>query len=121
MLLACDGPPHLERILRDERKNAVVLGPGNEVGAATRANVEVALKSKAAVVLDADALTSFMDTSETLFKLGRDKLVMTPHAGEFARLFPGVLDASPKPGRLEAARTAAKTANAVIVLKGPTR
>ena len=119
MLTRCDGAADLEALLADERKNAVVLGPGNGVGTATQANVVAALKSKAAVVLDADALTSFASAPEALFKLGRDKLVMTPHAGEFARLFPGVLDATPRPGRLEAARIAAVRASAVVVLKGP--
>jgi len=119
MLTPCDGAIDLERLLKDERKNAIVLGPGMGVSAATRAQVDVALRSNVAAVLDADALTSFADSTDALFKLGRDKLVMTPHAGEFARIFPGVLDADPKPGRLEAARTAARRAGAVMVLKGP--
>ncbi len=57
MLLKCDGAADLTRILSDTRKNAVVIGPGNGVGAGTRANVMAALKTKAALVLDADALT----------------------------------------------------------------
>lgn len=116
MLANCDGAADLAKLLEDARKNALVIGPGNGVGEATRANVIAALKSKAAVVLDADALTSFAGAPDTLFALGRDGVVLTPHAGEFERLFPGVLRGGR--GRLEAAREAARRANAVVVLKG---
>ncbi|HXZ67874.1 MAG TPA: NAD(P)H-hydrate dehydratase [Alphaproteobacteria bacterium] len=118
MLARADDGAGLAAVLSDVRKNAVVIGPGNGVSGETARKVEAALKSSAAVVLDADALTSFKDMPEMLFALCRDKVVMTPHEGEFARLFPDVLDASPRPGRLEAARIAATRANAVIVLKG---
>ena len=61
MVRAFDGAEALAALLADPRPKAVVVGPGNGVGAATRANVEAALASDAAVVLDADALTSFED------------------------------------------------------------
>ncbi len=118
MLARADDGAGLTALLADKRKNAVVIGPGNGVSGETVRKVEAALKSPAAVVLDADALSSFKDMPEALFALGRDKVVMTPHEGEFARLFPGVLDASPRPGRLEAARLAAKRSKIVVVLKG---
>ncbi|MFZ1988568.1 MAG: NAD(P)H-hydrate dehydratase [Alphaproteobacteria bacterium] len=118
MLARADDAAGLAALLADTRKNAVVIGPANGVSGETARKVEAALKSRAAVVLDADALTSFKDMPEALFKLCRDKVVMTPHEGEFARLFPGVLDGAPRPGRLEAARIAAVRAKAVIVLKG---
>jgi NAD(P)H-hydrate epimerase len=133
MLAKCDNAADLALLLEDERKNAVVLGPGNGVGEATRAKVEAALKSKAALVLDADALTSFEAAPHELFAMCREGTVLTPHAGEFARLFPGLLDGeslkilSPHAGRgkgegaigrLEAAREAARRSGAVIVLKG---
>jgi NAD(P)H-hydrate epimerase len=114
MLARADDGAGLVALLADKRKNAVVIGPGNGVGGETARKVEAALKSPAAVVLDADALSSFKDVPDVLFTLGRDRVVMTPHEGEFARLFPGVLDGSPRPGRLEAARIAAKRANTVI-------
>jgi len=94
----------------------VALGPGLGVGGETRALVDVALKSGAGVVLDADAITSFKDDPEALFNRLHDRCVLTPHAGEFERLFPGLLDESAS--KLEAARTAAARAGCVVLLKG---
>lgn len=78
-------------LLADKRVNAVCIGPGYGVGAACRSAVGDVLTSGRAVVLDADALTSFSDNPAELFYLtrGRD-VVLTPHNGEFARLFPGM-------------------------------
>jgi hydroxyethylthiazole kinase-like uncharacterized protein yjeF len=118
MLTACDRGEDLARLLADARKNAVVLGPGCGVGDVLKDKAVMALRSPAAVVLDADAITSFAEAPDELFALGRDKLVMTPHVGEFSRLFPGLLDGDPRPGRLEAAREAARRSQAVVVLKG---
>lgn len=116
MLAKCDGAADLARLLEDERKNAAVIGPAAGIGEGTRAMVEAALKSKAAAVLDADALTSFAAVPRSLFRLIRERTVLTPHEGEFARLFPGLLG---EIGRLAAAREAARLSGAVIVLKGP--
>ena len=116
MLKAFEGAAGLADILTDKRLNAVVLGPGLGVGGETRALVDVALKSGAAVVLDADALTSFQDDPEALFNRLHERCVLTPHAGEFERLFPGLLDEAG--GKVEAARAAAARAGAVVLLKG---
>ena len=121
MLAPCEGPEALEQILADERKNAVVLGPGLGVGETTRDMVAAALRSKAAAVLDADAFTSFAPDWKELSHLtsaraGGTRVVLTPHEGEFERLFPGRLK---KEGRLGAARSAAHDTRTVIVLKGP--
>jgi len=114
-----------EALLGDERRRAVALGPGAGVGAETRKLVTAALTRPAAirtVVLDADALTSFAGEAERLAELirrGGHGVVMTPHEGEFARLFkgaPGVFEADDKIAR---ARAAARLAGAVVVLKGP--
>ena len=112
----------LATLLSDKRKNAVLIGPAAGVGEATRDKVDAALMSGAAVVLDADALTSFSDEEEShrLFRLigmvpGRP-VVVTPHTGEFSRLFKGVLEESES--KLQAARAAAALSGAVIVLKG---
>jgi NAD(P)H-hydrate epimerase len=129
MIAKCDSAADLALLLEDERKNAVVLGPGNGVGEVTRGKVAAALKSKAAIVLDADALTSFEAAPRELFAMCRERTVLTPHAGEFARLLPGLLGATLSPlagrgkgegaiGRLEAAREAAHRSGAVVVLKG---
>jgi len=116
MVKAFDGAAGLGQLLSDKRLNAVALGPGLGVGGETRALVDVALKSGAAVVLDADAITSFKDDPEALFNRLHEKCVLTPHAGEFERLFPGLLDESSS--KLDATRAAATRAGCVVLLKG---
>mgnify|MGYP001598695020 CR=1 FL=1 len=116
MLKPFDGADGLAKLLEDKRLNAVALGPGLGVGGETRALVDVALKSGAAVVLDADALSSFKDDPEALFNRLHDRCVLTPHDGEFARIFPGLLEAAPS--KVEAARTAAARAGCIVILKG---
>ncbi|MFA4894503.1 NAD(P)H-hydrate dehydratase [Brevundimonas sp.] len=98
-----------------EGMDAVVIGPAAGVNDATRAHVRALAGSGAALVVDADGLTVFETWPGDLFAvLDRDD-VLTPHEGEFKRLFPGLLDR----GREAAAREAAQQAGAVVVLKGP--
>ena len=91
MVRPVDGAKELGEFLADKRRNAVLLGPGGGVGPAMGDQVRAVLQSEAAVVLDADALTSFADHPEALFAntAGRaDRgTVLTPHEGEFSRLF----------------------------------
>ena len=95
--------------------DAVVIGPAAGVNDATRANVRALAGTGAALVVDADGLTVFEGWPADLFEvLDRDD-VLTPHEGEFRRLFPGLIDK----GREAAAREAAQRAGAVMVLKGP--
>lgn len=118
MVRAADGPDGLGRLLADPRHNAVLIGPGYGIGQATRAAVSTVLATDAAAVLDADAITSFSDTPGELFALiakRRAPVVLTPHEGEFLRLF-GPLPGSS--GKLERVRTAASRSGAVVVLKG---
>jgi ADP-dependent NAD(P)H-hydrate dehydratase / NAD(P)H-hydrate epimerase len=118
MLQRFEGAEGLTAILDDKRKNAVLIGPGNGVGADTRDNVQAVLTSGAATVLDADALTSFEAIPRDLFvaidNYFAGPVVLTPHEGEFKRLFPDI-----EGSKLERARAAAARAHAVIVLKGP--
>ncbi len=123
MVRAADGPDELRQLLEDRRLNAVALGPGLGVGANTRALVEVALDGERAVVLDADALTSFADEPSALFaaiaaRPGRP-VVLTPHQGEFSRLFKNLSQPFENGSKLVAARAAAQAFGAVVLLKGP--
>ncbi|WP_244286942.1 NAD(P)H-hydrate dehydratase [Caulobacter radicis] len=100
-----------------DRAAAAVIGPAAGVGEATARNLTALAGTGAALVVDADALTSFAHAPDELFaRLDRDD-VLTPHAGEFERLFPGLLKASPQ--RIAAAREAARQAGAIVLLKGP--
>ncbi|CAN5239026.1 bifunctional ADP-dependent NAD(P)H-hydrate dehydratase/NAD(P)H-hydrate epimerase [soil metagenome] len=101
---------------RAEKADAVVVGPAAGVGEATMRHVFALARNGAALVVDADALTSFAAEPATLFSaLDRDD-VLTPHPGEFERIFPGLLAASPE--RITAVRDAARRAGAVVLLKG---
>lgn len=103
----------LRSALEDPRRSAVVIGPGLGASAATRTDVQAALQGGTrSVVLDADALSSFEDTPQALFDAVQGPVVMTPHEGEFKRLF------DLKGDKLTRARAAAKLSGAVIVLKG---
>ncbi|HWQ86087.1 NAD(P)H-hydrate dehydratase [Brevundimonas sp.] len=98
-----------------EGMDTVVIGPAAGVNDATQANVRALAGTGAALVVDADGLTVFEGWPADLFAvLDRDD-VLTPHEGEFKRLFPDLL----AKGREAAAREASRRAGAVIVLKGP--
>ena len=101
-------------LLDDARRNAVLVGPGNGVGEATAGHVLAALARRRRAVLDADALTSFAGGPERLFAALTGDCVLTPHDGEFARLFPDLVGA----GKLERARAAAARCGAGVLLKG---
>ncbi|MFL6818652.1 MAG: NAD(P)H-hydrate dehydratase [Bradyrhizobium sp.] len=109
--------------LTDNRLNACVIGPGAGVGQRTREFVLAALSPKCAVVLDADALTSFAEAPDRLFEAinaSQDRLVvLTPHEGEFPRLFSDISNKHPLRSKLERVRAAAERSGAVVLLKGP--
>jgi len=140
MVRSVSGAKALSEFLRDQRRNAVLIGPGASVGQETAEDVLAILKTSASTVLDADALTSFADPEDdgdradasmgflarngdrgpaqrsTLFAAikGRQAtVVLTPHEGEFKRLF-GELPGS----KVERARAAAAQSGAVVILKG---
>jgi NAD(P)H-hydrate epimerase len=107
-----DGPKDFEGLLADVRRNVIAIGPGAGVGASTRQYVLAALATKRAAVLDADALTSFAEAPQDLFRAIVGPCVLTPHAGEFKRLFQSEGD------KLQRTRHAARQSNAVVLLKG---
>jgi NAD(P)H-hydrate epimerase len=143
MVKALGSDRALTELLADERHNAVLIGPGAGVGAQTAATVLAVLASPAAAVLDADALTSFAPTEgeepprasgfgfvlrgaepaptgEVLFAAIKGRtapVVLTPHEGEFGRLF-GEAGVAKGGSKLERARQAAALSGAVVVLKG---
>jgi hydroxyethylthiazole kinase-like uncharacterized protein yjeF len=120
MLRGCAGPEGLAAILGDRRFNAVVLGPALGVHAMTRSMVAVAVAAQRALVLDADALTSFEGLASELMGLfAAAPTVLTPHSGEFARLFKDQAEILAPASKLERSRRAAAFAGAVMVLKGP--
>jgi len=110
----CDTRDECAAVLADPRRNAVLVGPGNGLEPRTRGFAEAALDTDRAVVLDADALTLFAGEAEALADRRAGILVMTPHDGEFARLFPDLAGL----GKLERTRIAARRSKAVVVLKG---
>jgi NAD(P)H-hydrate epimerase len=117
MLKPVDGAASLALLMQDHKVKSFVIGPAAGVGEATKANVLAILAGGPATVLDADALTSFKESPEVLFsaiKNAPDRpVVMTPHEGEFERLF-GKVDGS----KVERARSAALRSGAIVVLKG---
>ena len=123
MVRPVDGAAELGAFLKDRRRNAVVLGPGGGVGQAMREQVAAVLASEAAAVLDADALTSFADDLAGLVALisnrGSRAVVMTPHDGEFSRLFKVIDEDANLKGKLEKARVAARSTGAILLFKGP--
>jgi len=114
MLRPFDGEGELIRAAEDA--DAVVIGPAAGVGPNTQGALLALARTGAALIADADALTSFRDDPQRLFSvLDRDD-ILTPHPGEFERLFPGLLTDSPE--RITAAREAARRAGCVVLLKG---
>lgn len=114
----------LAKMLADRRITSLCLGPGCGIDRA-RTLLPVLLQSTRAAVLDADALTA-LAAGDTPFKGLHGNIVLTPHLGEFARLFPDLArrltetpDSGPAYSKLDAARDAAARSKAVILLKGP--
>jgi hydroxyethylthiazole kinase-like uncharacterized protein yjeF len=123
MVRAIDTAIEFGEALGDKRFNTVVIGPGAGVGERTRAFVHTALTHQRHVVLDADALTSFAEAPHVLFeaiKAERNvQVVLTPHEGEFPRLFSDLSNKTPGRSKLERVRDAAERSGAVVLLKGP--
>ena len=123
MVRALDTAVEFADALSDRRFNACVLGPGAGIGPRTIDFVHTALSAQRPVVLDADALTSFAEAPERLFKSIKashdHQVVLTPHEGEFPRLFSDLSNKTPGRSKLERVRAAAERSGAVVLLKGP--
>ncbi|MGO3742004.1 NAD(P)H-hydrate dehydratase [Kerstersia sp.] len=113
MVAALDAEHGFAALLADERRNTCIIGPGAGVEPGTREAVLAALRTGRACVLDADALTVFQDQPQALFDAIQGPCLLTPHEGEFARLFQA------GGGKLARARAAARSSGAVVLLKGP--
>jgi len=111
--LPVDDVGDFEELLRDDRRNALIVGPGLGVTEETKDWVEAALGSAKAGVVDADALSVYQDDPTELFEMLSESHVITPHEGEFARLFP--VDGH----KVERARKAAERCGATVLVKGP--
>jgi ADP-dependent NAD(P)H-hydrate dehydratase / NAD(P)H-hydrate epimerase len=123
MVRAIDTAVEFAELLTDKRLNALVIGPGAGVGVRTRDFVLTALSAQRRLVLDADALTSFAEAPQELFQpikaLPDPQVVLTPHEGEFPRLFSDLSNKRPLRSKLERVRAAAERCGAVVLLKGP--
>jgi ADP-dependent NAD(P)H-hydrate dehydratase / NAD(P)H-hydrate epimerase len=123
MVRAVDTAIEFGEQLGDKRFNTCIIGPGAGVGDRTRDFVHTALSARRSLVLDADALTSFADAPDRLFesiKASHDpQVVLTPHEGEFPRLFSDISNKHPGRSKLERVRAAAARSGAVVLLKGP--
>jgi hydroxyethylthiazole kinase-like uncharacterized protein yjeF len=99
-------------LLADKRRNAILLGPGLGTGTETGELVRAALATRRSVVLDADVFAAFAGRADELINAIGGPTLLTPHQGEFARLFADAGD------KLSSARQAARTSRAAVLLKG---
>ena len=99
-------------LLQDPRYTAFSIGPGAGLSDATRERALALLQTRRPVVLDADAISVFSSRADELFQAIRGPCVITPHDGEFKRIF------DPSGDKLTRARRAARRSGAVVVLKG---
>ena len=117
MVRKYDHLAEISSILSDPRPRSAVVGPGLGVSAASRQAIMHVLSARIPTVIDADGLTVFEGDPPELFGQMHPACVLTPHVGEFRKLFPGVMERSTN--RIEAAREAARQSEAIVLLKGP--
>ena len=106
----------LDAILEGGKFSGFLIGPGNGADQETARRCLALLESGKPIVIDADGLTAFEENPDRLIGALHDKAVVTPHNGEYKRVWPQL---DPQTERLKAAEFAAKQAGAVMVLKGP--
>lgn len=113
--LPMPAPEALAKLVASRRIASLLIGPGAGIGGGTKRLALAALGAGRAVLLDADALSVFAGDAERLAQAIKGPVVLTPHEGEFQRLFP---DLPPERGKVARAREAAKRLGAVVVFKG---
>ena len=122
MVRPVDGAAELDRLSRRQAAQCGGAGAGRRGRAGDAGAGAAALASEAAVVLDADALTSFAEEPKALAGHGRQAstrdVVLTPHEGEFARLFKAIHEDLEVHAKLEKTRLAARSSGAIVLLKG---
>ena len=116
LVVEADDAPSFASLLDDPRRNAFLIGPGSGVGDRTREAVQAVLAARRSLVLDADGITSFAHEPRLLFERIAGQVLLTPHEGEFRRLFPGIESDGGKVARV---RQAAALSGATVLLKGP--
>jgi NAD(P)H-hydrate epimerase len=105
-----------DELLADPKRNALLIGPGLGLEEGRRADVLAALATRKPCVLDADALTLFAQEPDALFQALHQDCILTPHEGEFNRLFGARID--PLADKITRTQNAAKCAGCIVLLKG---
>ena len=128
MVRRCDGIKDWCQLLADHRRHVLVIGPGlglfPEETETIRQMIAEGVRAKRALVLDAGALTAYAGAADLLkAELAGNGLrdapcVITPHEGEFSRLFSQQDDILHPPSKAERALAAARYLDCVVVLKG---
>ncbi|MEO0862219.1 MAG: NAD(P)H-hydrate dehydratase [Pseudomonadota bacterium] len=123
MLRRCNDCADLADLLQDRRINAICLGPGAGVSDRLEDLLDGILEARRPCVLDADALTALAARADLMAKL-HDQCILTPHGGEFGRLFPDIVDRmAPSDGvgisKVGATRQAAAQEGCTVLFKGP--
>lgn len=123
MVRESDGTEGLLSLLSDRRINTLILGPGGGIGPEMRAKVKAAISQNRTIILDADALTSFGEKPNELFTELKNHpestVILTPHEGEFNRIFNKIPKIPSVKQKLEETRSASHETDSVILLKGP--
>jgi NAD(P)H-hydrate epimerase len=112
MVQSLGAPNDFDHLLEDRRISAFLIGPGAGVGVETRARALAMLATGRPTVIDADAITTFKEEPAAFDRAIVGPCVLTPHDGEFSRLF------DPSGDKLTRTRKAARRSGAVVVLKG---
>lgn len=109
----CDTLKSWQSLVSAEKKPALLIGPGLGIGKDCKAEILTALEANRPTVIDADGLTNFSQAPDVLFAALHPACILTPHEGEFARVF-GVLEGD----KIARTLAAARRANCIVLLKG---